>query len=91
MRDISEVIDRVVAKLPSTGYDYLRADLHKLKRSVFYRAPEQDSSNWGDLCMLLTNALPPPTSRSAPEWVKEISDIVEGRKEIVGGTETVAP
>jgi len=79
MRPIDQVIDAMIAALPTTaeGYDIptLRSALEWQKKDAGYKAPEQMSEQWGVLAAFLSSAIPPPPTE---DWQKRIVGIFTG-------------
>ncbi len=75
MRNICEVIARIKAEVPA-GYTSCIAQLDKLSSDVRYTAPEAMRDCWIKLCWILSEELPDPMNRDAPEWAYKIGRIV---------------
>jgi hypothetical protein len=83
MRDIIEVIDRIIAEIPPDEAlrDQYEVDLMKrfkgqleiVKQRSKYRAPEQQGIDWSNLAGVLAHYLPRPV------WKQSIADIFEGK------------
>ena len=75
-RNISDVIERVVAELPA-GHADLRRRLIRLSQDVWFTPPESMGVRWRQLCDMLTDEL--PTTPAEP-WQQRISRIVRGEE-----------
>jgi hypothetical protein len=76
-RKISDVMERIRPLLVTSGVDM--TEFKRLEYSLGFAAPETHPDYWRPLCEWLASALPNPTLPDAPAWVKEVSDIIEGR------------
>ena len=72
-RDIVEIIDQIILKIPKTGYERLISRLSSFKSSALYSPPESMHYWWDTLSITLNSELnyPPIT-----EWQKEVYKII---------------
>lgn len=77
-RDITKVMDQLRPALTAGGVD-LRG-LDSMQQAVGFTAPEEMRMRWEELCLWLETVCPDPKHPDAPQWVREVSDIIEGRK-----------
>lgn len=77
-RDITVIIDAVISCLPSEGYSSVIIELERIKKNVFYTAPEIMVDRWLDLTLCLHHKLPNPDTSDAPEWARKIKRIMMG-------------
>lgn len=77
-RDIVEVMKRIRPLLATGGVNL--AGFEDIERRLCFAAPELHKAYWLPLCQWLSATLPNPTATDAPDWLREVSDIIEARK-----------
>lgn len=76
-RDLLAVMERLRPLLVQGKVDL--EEFERIKTSVGFTPPENEKLYWGLLCEFLEESLPPPMP-DAPEWVREVADIIAGKK-----------
>lgn len=76
-RDISEVIDRIVAAVPAGDIEVARliAQLSDLQQACIYTPPEGMVIRWLELANLLSRELGQPDT----DWKRQIAAILRGQ------------
>ncbi len=72
MRDIIEVIDKIIAAIPETEEVLIRS-INSVRKSAMYCPPEGMVLMWKKLCWTLSNQMPEPPEL---DWEKKISSII---------------
>lgn len=76
-RKIADVMERIKPLLVKGGVDL--TEFERLEHALGFAAPELHIGYWRPLCEWLASVLPNPTLPDAPQWVRDVSDIIEGR------------
>ena len=77
-RDPTEVIKAILEVLPADR-ESLRRRLCRISDDAAYMAPEVEQLVWQQIANALGHGLPDPSAADSPDWVRRISDIVQGR------------
>lgn len=76
-RDVSEVMKQLRPLLVQGAVDM--GEFNDLESSVAFAPPESEKLHWERLCEMLEETLPEPNA-NAPQWVRDVADIITGRK-----------
>lgn len=75
MRNIIEVIDKMIEHIPVDQREFVVPDLEKIKVSVRYKAPEAIFECWNRCAAILKYHFGKPDT----DWKKEIAAIFSGQ------------
>ena len=80
-RDLGEVIQRIIALVPTAQYGGLRDRLGLIHETLFYQPPESLPGWWSKTGENLRDFMGTnPYDRDNPPWMSQVADIFSGKQ-----------